>query len=273
MKATQTATTSNENVNNKGVTDMDQSTKTKEIERTVTPYVTKTNNAYKRVRNASSALFNSIKDARRELKSEEWELYRDAIEVDKSTLNKIVKICGESTILENLERLPVSWMTLYEIVQLINDKSDVQVREWIAEGKIHSKSPKSAISDLRKESSKESESGDETANSKEVRETCDECGNEFGNHAETCSQYPKTSDTTVGVKNALEPTFEPNTIYVDYRKWKSDKEIEEVQKLLNRLSDFGFNITPYSNLVPDQVGGPNGKTETILVETETRIAA
>lgn len=98
---------------------------------TFRPYARKTVSQFKKVRKNNASLFESIRSAHVDLyensedkKKLDWREYKLAVErvCDKSTLNKIVRICRNNIVMSNLDKLPLSWATLSKVVVAIEDK-------------------------------------------------------------------------------------------------------------------------------------------------------
>ena len=95
------------------------------------PYARKTVTQFNKVRKNNTSLFDSIQIAYVDLyensedkKKLDWREYKLAVErvCDKSTLNKIVRICRNNIVMSNLDKLPLSWATLSKVVVAIEDK-------------------------------------------------------------------------------------------------------------------------------------------------------
>ena len=104
------------------------------------------NQAILTVKNSTKAIFLLLKNARETLNAADYEKLKKSIDLDKSTINKIEKIFQNSVVMNNLESLPISWGTLYEVAQIDTDALIIK----ITDGKIHNKSTKEEITTIKK---------------------------------------------------------------------------------------------------------------------------
>jgi hypothetical protein len=79
------------------------------------------------------------------LNADDYDKLKKNIDLDKSTINKIEKIFQNIVVMNNLESLPVSWGTLYEVAHL---DADTLIAK-ITDGSINKKSTKKEVSDIR----------------------------------------------------------------------------------------------------------------------------
>ena len=105
------------------------------------------NQAILTVKNSTKAVFFLLKNARETMITDDYEKLKKSIDLDKSTINKIEKIFQNSVVMNNLESLPISWGTLYEVAQIDTDALIIK----ITDGKIHNKSTKEEITTIKKE--------------------------------------------------------------------------------------------------------------------------
>jgi hypothetical protein len=105
------------------------------------------NQAILTVKNSTKAIFLLLKNARETMITDDYEKLKKSIDLDKSTINKIEKIFQNSVVMSNLESLPISWGTLYELAQIDTDALIIK----ITDGKIHNKSTKEEITTIKKE--------------------------------------------------------------------------------------------------------------------------
>ena len=103
------------------------------------------NQAILTVKNSTKAVFLLLKNARETLNADDYEKLKKNIDLDKSTINKIEKIFQNSVVMNNLESLPISWGTLYEVAQI---DTDILITK-ITDGSINKKSTKKEVSDIR----------------------------------------------------------------------------------------------------------------------------
>ena len=107
--------------------------------------VSATNQVLGEVRNSRRKLFEVVKDAFVELTTKEFKEYRVLVDLDPSTINKIVKIIENDTISKFMDDLPVSWGSLYALTSV--DKSDLV--SAIEDGKINRRSTLAEIRELK----------------------------------------------------------------------------------------------------------------------------
>jgi hypothetical protein len=103
------------------------------------------NKAILTVKNSTKAVFLLLKNARKTLNADDYDKLKKNIDLDKSTINKIEKIFQNIVVMNNLESLPVSWGTLYEVAHL---DADTLIAK-ITDGSINKKSTKKEVSDIR----------------------------------------------------------------------------------------------------------------------------
>ena len=126
-------------------------------------YVMTTNQLIGSVKKYNKKLFEQVKKSYSELYDEKdtkvWNKYKVLVDLDNSTINKIVKIVTNDTIMRNFERLPGSWGTL----SVLTTMGDDDMVEVIESGRINTKSTKKEVKEVRDEyQGKQSQSGDTT---------------------------------------------------------------------------------------------------------------
>ena len=104
------------------------------------------NQAILTVKNSTKAVFLLLKNARETMITDDYDKLKKNIDLDKSTINKIEKIFQNSVVMNNLEKLPVSWGTLYEVAQIDTDTLITK----ITDGSINKKSTKEEITTIKK---------------------------------------------------------------------------------------------------------------------------
>ena len=109
--------------------------------------IVETNQAIFAVKKASKTVFLLLKNASDTMNRTDYKTYINSIDLDKSTITKIEKILDNSVVMNNLESLPVSWGTLYELAQIDTDTLITK----ITDGSINKKSTKEAITTIKKE--------------------------------------------------------------------------------------------------------------------------
>ena len=112
----------------------------------LTTVIAEINQAILTVKNSTKAVFFLLKNARETLNAADYEKLKKSIDLDKSTINKIEKIFQNSVVMNNLENLPVSWGTLYELAQIDTDTLITKIKD----GSINKKSTKEEITTIKK---------------------------------------------------------------------------------------------------------------------------
>jgi len=124
-------------------------------------YVKTTNEIIGSVKKYNKKLFDQVKQSYQDLydekKKESWILYKMRVQLDESTIRKIVKIVKNDTIMKFYDQLPGSWGTLYDLTTM--EESDLL--ESIKKGLIKPTSTKKQVKEVRDQyRGKESDSDD-----------------------------------------------------------------------------------------------------------------
>ena len=168
------------------------------------------NQAILTVKNSTKAIFLLLKNARETMITDDYEKLKKSIDLDKSTINKIEKIFQNSVVMNNLESLPISWGTLYEVAHL---DADTLIAK-ITDGSINKKSTKKEVSDIRtklQETAKQSTDTEEN---------------------EPSAKQP--IDTEENEKSAKQPIDE----FTFTMKESAKTHTKEVKKLLEQLKKY-----------------------------------
>ena len=126
-------------------------------------YVTTTNQLIGSVKKYNKKLFDQVKKSYSDLYDEKdkksWNQYKVLVDLDNSTINKIVKIVTNDTIMKFYDQLPSSWGTL----SVLTTMGDDDMVEVIESGRINTTSTKKEVKEVRDEyQGKQSQSGDTT---------------------------------------------------------------------------------------------------------------
>ena len=126
-------------------------------------YVKTTNQLIGSVKKYNKKLFDQVKMSYSDLYDEKdkkpWKRYKVLVDLDDSTINKIVKIVTNDTIMKFYDQLPSSWGTLSVLTTMGED----DMVEVIESGRINPKSTKKEVKEVRDEyQGKQSQSGDTT---------------------------------------------------------------------------------------------------------------
>lgn len=125
----------------------------------ITKWANKTNDAVDGIRKADGKLFDVVRGAYLELstKTSDLELYKDKVNIDRSTFNKIISVVRNTTLTKFSKDLPVSWNTLYSISKM----SAEHLADAIKTEKIHVRSTLADVNNVRKkyEGTKDTDSG------------------------------------------------------------------------------------------------------------------
>ena len=124
-------------------------------------YVNTTNEIIGSVKKYNKKLFDQVKQSYQDLydekKKESWILYKMRVQLDESTIRKIVKIVKNDTIMKFYDQLPGSWGTLYDLTTM--EESDLL--ESIEKELIKPTSTKKQVKEVRDQyRGKESDSDD-----------------------------------------------------------------------------------------------------------------
>ena len=166
------------------------------------------NQAILTVKNSTKAIFLLLKNARETMITDDYEKLKKSIDLDKSTINKIEKIFQNSVVMSNLESLPISWGTLYELAQIDTDALIIK----ITDGKIHNKSTKEEITTIKKE-----------LNQTATPET-----------GKTEPSAKQATDSEENEKSAKQPIDE----FTFTMKESAKTHTKEVKKLLEQLKEY-----------------------------------
>jgi hypothetical protein len=126
-------------------------------------YVETTNQLIGSVKKYNKKLFDQVKLSYSDLYDEKdkkvWNQYKVLVDLDTSTINKIVKIVTNDTIMKFYDQLPSSWGTLSVLTTMGED----DMVEVIESGRIKPTSTKKEVKEVRDEyQGKQSQSGDTT---------------------------------------------------------------------------------------------------------------
>jgi DNA replicative helicase MCM subunit Mcm2 (Cdc46/Mcm family) len=124
-------------------------------------YVKTTNEIIGSVKTYNKKLFDQVKQSYQDLYVEKntkpWRKYKLDVELDESTINKIVKIVNNPTIMKFYDQLPGSWGTL----SVLTTMNETDLIEVIESGRIKPNSTKKEVKEVRDEyQGKKSNSGD-----------------------------------------------------------------------------------------------------------------
>lgn len=177
------------------------------------------NQAILTVKNSTKAVFFLLKNARETMITDDYEKLKKSIDLDKSTINKIEKIFQNSVVMNNLESLPISWGTLYEVAQI---DADILITK-ITDGKINTKSTKNDVlvikNDLQKIATQETGKTEPPATS------------ELENPEPSAKQ---ATDSEENEKSAKQPIDE----FTFTMKESAKTHTKEVKKLLEQLKKY-----------------------------------
>lgn len=120
---------------------------TSDINPKIATFVEATNKAFSALRTGSSTLFQSFVEASKNLNNRDYVEYKNQLECDSSTINKLDRITRCGLVMDNLERLPASWSTLYAITVKVEDKkfgkeNSEMLVSFLDAGVINTKTPK-----------------------------------------------------------------------------------------------------------------------------------
>ena len=175
------------------------------------------NQAILTVKNSTKAIFLLLKNARETMITDDYEKLKKSIDLDKSTINKIEKIFQNSVVMSNLESLPISWGTLYELAQIDTDALIIK----ITDGKIHNKSTKEEITTIKKELNQPATSEKENPEAAATSEK---------ENPEASATSEKENPEAAATQSTDEFTFT--------MKESAKTHTKEVKKLLEQLKEY-----------------------------------
>lgn len=112
----------------------------------VSYYVEVVNELIKNIEESSKSLFELFYEAYKSLTTNEFENeFVPNLKMDKSSINKMKKICKSDFIMRNRDKLPNSWANLYVLVTI--DESEIQ--KLIDNGELTTETTKKRILELR----------------------------------------------------------------------------------------------------------------------------
>lgn len=181
----------------------------------VMPYFDKTQAVWNELdpafRAINTKLFDVVKEAYLGLKVNESHLrhYKrllvDLGGIDRSTVNKIIKIVSNDTIMKNLKKLPTSWGSLCLLTSVEED----MLLSWIKSKKVNAESSQPAIKKIKQE----------------YRD-------------KLSGKTPKSYDS-----EESDDELYPNFMTVDFDELDlNEKDRLKVESLLVELADYGFEI-------------------------------
>ena len=194
------------------------------------------NQAILTVKNSTKAIFLLLKNARETMITDDYEKLKKSIDLDKSTINKIEKIFQNSVVMNNLESLPISWGTLYEVAQI---DTDILITK-ITDGSINKKSTKKEVSDIRtklQETAKQSTDTEENEPSAKQPTDTEENEPSAKQPIDTEENEPSAKqpiDTEENEKSAKQPIDE----FTFTMKESAKTHTKEVKKLLEQLKKY-----------------------------------
>ena len=110
-------------------------------------YINEMNSVADATKKSSKKMFAIFLEARSELNIKDFKTFQESIDLDRSSINKMSKITEHPAIIDNLDRLPFAWSTLYALVKLTDD----QVLELIETKAIDCRSTKSEVVKAKKQ--------------------------------------------------------------------------------------------------------------------------
>jgi hypothetical protein len=183
----------------------------------LTTVIAEINQAILTVKKSTKAVFFLLKNARETLNADDYEKLKKSIDLDKSTINKIEKIFQNSVVMSNLESLPISWGTLYELAQIDTDALIIK----ITDGKIHNKSTKEEITTIKK-------ALNQTATSE--KENPEAAATSEKENPEASATSEKENPEAAATQSTDEFTFT--------MKESAKTHTKEVKKLLEQLKEY-----------------------------------
>ena len=91
------------------------------MNKSIEQYTSEINEVIATMRKSSVNLFELLRDARKNLNTEDYDKLLKGIDMERTTLSKLNKIFGCNVVMNNIEMLPAGWGTLYEMAMLDDD--------------------------------------------------------------------------------------------------------------------------------------------------------
>jgi len=126
-------------------------------------HISKMNDAINTSKTSNVDMFDVFSDAYNEFYNDvrSYKSFKDGINLDSSSINKMEKICKSEIISKYAEKLPISWGTLHTIAIM----KEVDILDAIDSGKFNSKTTKKEVGKYKKELKAERDaSADATVN-------------------------------------------------------------------------------------------------------------
>ena len=105
-------------------------------------------------KNSGKKIFDLLKDANSTMSNRDFDKLKRGIKLCSGTLNKIDKILNNIAIMDNIDKLPSSWGTLYEMTLLSkgdedDDSNDYHIISKINDGTFNSKTTRNQVKKVR----------------------------------------------------------------------------------------------------------------------------
>jgi len=191
----------------------------------LTAVIVEINQAIYTAKQSTKKVFALLKNARECLNASDYEKLKKDIDLDVSTINKLEKIFKNSEVMNNLENLPSSWGTLYELALI---EPDILI-EKIKDGSIHKKSTKEDVNGIRK-------SLKETAKSTDTEKHEESAKSLAPSHEEEPSARAIT-DSEETEKTAKKAIIQ-NVDFTFTIKDSAKTHAKEVKDLLNQMKEY-----------------------------------
>jgi hypothetical protein len=191
----------------------------------LTAVIVEINQAIYTSKQSTKKVFSLLKNARECLNTSDYEKLKKDIELDVSTINKLEKIFKNSEVMNNLENLPSSWGTLYELALI---EPDILI-EKIKYGYINKKSTKEDVNGIRKSLKETSKSTDTEKHEESAKSLAPSHEEEPSARAITDSEETEKTAKKAIIQN-VDFTF---TI-----KDSAKTHAKEVKDLLNQMKEY-----------------------------------
>lgn len=123
----------------------------KHEENVINDYAKKTNKQIGRSKAISKTLFETVREGYEALQDckESLSFFKMKVLADRSTINKMIKIASSDFVIRNLDRLPLSWSTLYTVATTVGKNVTVEDAEaMLDEGLIKPSSSQKQVVDV-----------------------------------------------------------------------------------------------------------------------------
>jgi len=197
--------------------------------------IAKMNEVIATIRKGKKRQFDIFTEAYSSLSPSEFEVFKTEINLDKSSINKMIRICSSAFTVSNFDKLPTSWATLY----VISGMNEDMVSTLISDEKITVKTTKEELLLLRDGDDYENLVSETDEYESSTAKTIPSVNNSANSKTATKNNNSKT------IPNANNPALHWNkmpkcnnpkvSVYRELKvKFKTQKEFKAFEVLINQ---------------------------------------